>query len=263
MAHSTATEYIDGLQASGRYVFTRVEAADATSLESSSLESALRRLRARRRIATPRRGFHVVVPLEYRESGAPPASWYVDALMRHLGQPYYVGLLSAAALHGAAHQQPMVFQVVTDRPTRPALVGRSRIAFHMSRIVSSTPVVEVQTETGSMRVSTPEATALDLVKFAGAAGHLGNVATVLGELAERCSGEALVEAAPLHATPDVQRLGYLLELVGERALADALAAWLSTQRYRAVPLARGVAEGRAEPDPRWRVRPNVEVEIDA
>ena len=27
---------------------------------------------------------------------------------------YYVGLLSAAALYGAAHQQPMVFQVLTS-----------------------------------------------------------------------------------------------------------------------------------------------------
>jgi len=31
-----------------------------------------------------------------------------------------VGVLSAAAIHGAAHQQPMIFQVVTDKPTRPA-----------------------------------------------------------------------------------------------------------------------------------------------
>jgi len=65
--------------------------------------------------------------------------------MRFLEQPYYVGLLSAAATHGAAHQQPMVFQVVTDRPTRPARAGRVRIEFHMSRQVETAPVVEVQT----------------------------------------------------------------------------------------------------------------------
>ncbi len=35
-----------------------------------------------------------------------------------------------------------------------------------------------------MRVSTPEATALDLVRFVTAAGHIGNVATVLAELSE-------------------------------------------------------------------------------
>ncbi len=269
MAHSgtpttpSAADYVDRLQASGRYTFTRAEAQRETHLAATALESALRRLRARRRIATPRRGFHVVVPIEYRDSGSPPASWFIDDFMRHLGQPYYVGLLSAASLHGAAHQQPMLFQVVTDRPTRPARVGRSRIAFHMSRAVSSTPIAMVQTETGSMRVSTPEATAFDLVRFAGAAGHLGNVATVLSELAERCSGAALAQIAPLHSVPDVQRLGFLLDLVGERARADALATWLSTQRHRPILLARGEPEHGAAPDPRWRVKPNAAVEIDA
>ncbi|MBU2500813.1 type IV toxin-antitoxin system AbiEi family antitoxin [bacterium] len=37
--------------------------------------------------------------------------------MRYLAQPYHVGLLSAAAIHGAAHQQPMVFHVVTATDT--------------------------------------------------------------------------------------------------------------------------------------------------
>lgn len=45
--------------------------------------------------------------------------------MKFLGQPYYVGLLSAAALHGAAHHQPQEFQVVTNKQFRPAvLVGQ-------------------------------------------------------------------------------------------------------------------------------------------
>ena len=85
----------------------------------------------------------------------------------------------------------MVLQVVTDRPTRPARVGRVRIGFHMSRKVESTPVAKVKTETGSMRISTPEVTAFDIVRFAPAASHLNNVATVLGELAEKLDPAAL------------------------------------------------------------------------
>jgi len=38
--------------------------------------------------------------------------------MAYLEQPYYVGLLGAASLHGAAHQQPQQFQVVTTTPQR-------------------------------------------------------------------------------------------------------------------------------------------------
>ncbi|MDA8126752.1 MAG: hypothetical protein M0009_16390 [Deltaproteobacteria bacterium] len=125
--------------------------------------------------------------------------------MRFLGQPYYLGILSAAAIHGAAHQQPMLFQVVTDRPTRSVQAGRVRIGFHMGRHVEQASVVDIQTETGSMRVSTPEATAFDLVRFAPAAGHIGNIASVLGELAEKIAPEALAGLADLYAVSDVQR----------------------------------------------------------
>ena len=49
---------------------------------------------------------------------------WIDDLMRFHHVPYYVGLLSAAALHGAAHQQPQEFQVVSGAVLRPLTVGR-------------------------------------------------------------------------------------------------------------------------------------------
>lgn len=260
---SSAADFIDHQQASGRYTVTRAEVERATGLAGMTLEAAFRRLRARRRIVSPRRGFHVIVPIEYRDAGAPPASWFIDDLMRFLEQPYYVGLLSAAALHGAAHQQPMAFQVITDRPTRPARAGRARIRFHVAGNLAEVPVDVRQTETGSMRVSTPEGTAFDLVRFAAAAGHLDNVATTLGELAERLSAQKLFELAAHHTLVDVQRLGYLLEKVGAAVKSEGLARWLEGKRVRPVLLARGHASGGAGPDPRWRVIPNVELEVDA
>ena len=69
-------------------------------LSEVALDSALRRQRQRGRIVSPRRGFYVIVPQEYALAGSPPPSWFIDELMAYLGQPYYVGLLSAAALHG-------------------------------------------------------------------------------------------------------------------------------------------------------------------
>ena len=258
----TLAEFVEDLQAGGRYTFTRAEAMGAGERSQVALEAALRRLRQRGRIAGPRRGFFVLVPVEYREAGCPPVSWFIDDLMRFLGQPYYTGLLSAAAIHGAAHQQPMVFQVVTDRPTRPASAGRGRIEFHMSRRLESAPVVEVQTDTGSMRVSTPETTAFDLVRFAPAAGHLSNVATVLGELAETIDPAALANLASLYVVPVTQRLGYLLDLLGEGELAESLADALVGRRCRTILLLPGQATGLDPPHPRWRVIPNERVEVD-
>lgn len=254
--------FVDDLQARGRYTFTRVEIAGIWESSDVALEAALRRLKKRGRIAKPRRGFYVIVPVEYREAGCPPASWFVDDLMRFLDQPYYVGLLSAAAIHGAAHQQPMVFQVITDRPVRPANAGRVRVAFHKSRDVAVATVVEVQTETGMMRVSSSEATAYDLVRFTAAAGYLNNVATVLKELAETLDPATLVKLAPNYAISEVQRIGYLLELLGESKLAKPLAAWLDDRRYRPVLLVPGQARGGASPVSGWRIIPNATVEAD-
>jgi len=259
--HSLAA-FVDGLQARGRYTFTRAEAATAGSFSGVALEAALRRLRQKGRIACPRQGFYVLVPLEYRVAQCPPASWFIAEMMGFLNQPYYVGLLSAAAIHGAAHQQPMAFQVVTDRATRPAKAGRVRISFHKSRSVREMPVVEAQTETGAMRVSTPEVTALDIVRFSEAAGRLNNVATVLAELVERINPAALAAIAPFYAVPDVQRLGYLLELVSAARLADPLAKWLATRRFRPVPLVPAKNVARMPADSRWRIIPNELPEID-
>ena len=56
------------------------------------------RLTRKGRLIVARRGFYVIVPLEYQSAGSPPPSWYIDTLMKEWKHPYYVGLLSAAAI---------------------------------------------------------------------------------------------------------------------------------------------------------------------
>jgi len=254
--------FVDDLQAGGRYTFTRADVERAHDRSEIGTQAALRRLKQRGRVVSPRRGFYVVVPVEYRSAGCPPASWFIHELMRFLEQPYYVGLLSSAAIHGAAHQQPMTFQVLTDHPTRIVQVARVRIEFHVSRQLDRSYVFDAQTETGSMRVATPEQTAYDLVRYPGAAGHLSNVATVLSELAEKMNSEALLELAPLFKLPDVQRLGHLLDLVDQNVLADPLATWLNKRRNRHILLRAGAKKKSMEAENRWRVVPNEVVEVD-
>lgn len=254
--------FVEGLQANGMYTFSKEDVRDALPVSEIAVENALRRLKKRGRIVAPRRGFYVVVPTEYKAAGSPPPPWFIDDLMRFLDQPYYVGLLSAAAVHGASHQQPITFQVITDRPTREGVAGRAHIAFHMNRLVAETPASRVETETGTMRVSTPEATAFDLVRFSSACGGWSNVATALLELAERLEPEALCSVAKLRKTPEIQRLGYLLDLVGQPRLTDPLVRALSAQRYRPVALAPDAPRSGAYVVTPWRVIVNVEVEID-
>ena len=254
-------QWLEQLQSRGRHVFTAAEAAQGTGRSAIATQHALRRQKEQGRIVSPRRGLWVVVPPAYRAVGCPDASWFVDDLMSYLGQPYYVGLLSAAALHGAAHQKPMVFQVVTDRPTRDVRAGMVVLRFYRSVSVERMPSRRVNTETGTMRIATPETTAFDLLRYQAAAGHLNNIATVLIELAEELDGRALAEVAPLVKLPDVQRLGYVLEAIGETELAAPLASWLTGRRPRAVSLQPMEADA-GQFDSKWKVRVNMELDPD-
>jgi predicted transcriptional regulator of viral defense system len=261
-APSTLAEYVEGLQGSGRYWFARDEVAEALGGSDVAREAALRRLRKKGRIISPKRGFYVIVPVEYRSAGSPPASWFIDDLMAFQRRPYYVGLLTAAAIHGAAHQQPQVFQVVTDVPMRPVEVARLRIEYHRNRNLPEVPVERRKTETGTMRVSTPEATAIDLVRYPAASGHLGNVATVLVELAERIDPAELARVAAKARHPEAQRLGYLLERLGLEKAAAPLAELVASRRRRPVLLRPDQDAGGLAHDPRWYVIPNEEVTAD-
>ena len=113
-----------------------------------------------------------------------------------------------------------------------------------------------------MAVSTPEATALDVVRFPRAAGHWNNIATVLVELAENMDPNRLIRAAELGRLADAQRLGYLLDLLEEEHLAGPLAEWLAARRTTVVPLRTDKASDGLDCNPRWRLIPNEDVEPD-
>ncbi len=234
-----AAQHIIRLASEGRYTFTTTRAQEALGTSEVAAQAALRRLRQRGGIATPARGFHVIVPPEYRRLGCLPASEFVPELMSYLQAPYYSGLLTAAEIHGAAHHKPQVFQVVTDRNRRPLGAGRVRIAFIAKVNVEATPTLEKATDRGYLRVSTPEATAFDLVTYVGHAGGLDNVATVLAELADRLDRDKLAALARSAATSSTQRLGWLLELVEHHRLAQPLASYISEERPPAAPLRAG------------------------
>ena len=260
---ATLAEFVDSLQERGRYTFSRTEALSALGMSPIALKRAAGRLKAKRRLATPRRGFYTIVPLEYRQSGAPPAASFIDQLMRFHESPYYVGLLSAAEMHGAAHQRPQEFQVFAAEQLRPLKVGRNRIRFFVKKDLERTPVDLVKTTSGRIRVSTPEATALDLVRFYDRVGHLNHVATVLAELAEKMDAGKLVRAAKDKGElAGAQRLGYLLERIGAREAASQLAKWVERRSPRPVLLRPDKAGKEIARDARWRVIVNDEVEPD-
>jgi predicted transcriptional regulator of viral defense system len=255
--------YADSLQASGRYTFSRDEALAALQATEKAFKSSAHRLVTKGRLVSPRRGFFVIVPIEYSSAGAPPPSWFIDDLMRFVGHDYYVGLLSAAALHGAAHHQPQEFQVVSRVPHRPAEAGRARLRFFTKKHIERAATESMKTDSGSMIVATAETTALDLIRYHESVGYLGNVATVLADLAERLDPTRLVAAVDADAeTSVVQRLGYILEQLGAEHLCASLETWLSSQKPYPVPLRADRRRPDAPRNKRWQILVNEEIEAD-
>jgi len=255
-------DHIADLAARGRYHFTTDEVVAATDSSGTAARAALRRLREKGVIATPYRGFNINVPPEYRRLGCLPAEQFIPQLMAHLGQTYYAALLSAAQFHGAAHQQPQVFQIMGER-NRPAIsCGKVRVDFAARHNAAAIPTTRVNTPRGWIDVSSPEATAFDLVGYRKHTGGLDNVATILTELRETIDAEQLAAIAHLSPTPWAQRLGYLLDLTGPRADSEPLAEFVANTARETVSLDLGNSPISAPRDARWKLAINASVEID-
>ena len=212
----TLSSYASCLLSEGRIVFSAGEAERALGIRRGAFLDAAERLQRRKRLIKPRRGFYVVVPPQYASWGAPPPSWYIDDLMRHGGRPYYVGLLKAAELHGATHQAVMEFQVITDKRLSKIHAGRVLIAFYYRKDLKTVlnGIEDRKTDTGKMRVSSVELTALDLVRYSHAAGGMDNIVTVLTDLGPKLRPQELAELSSAVERPVIQRLGYLLDCLG-------------------------------------------------
>lgn len=256
-------EWVDSLQAEGRYTFTVEDAAVAIGRPASEVKQTCSALVTRTRIVSPEDGFYVVVPLEYRTAGCPPPSWFIDDWLAWSNTAYAVGLLTSAALHGAAHQQPQAFQVIVPKPRHNVALGRVRVQFVVDEAVAALPADNAKTETGTMRLLSPAATAVSLVQHLGAVGGADVAANVFAELVEKIDPEGLRLAAAGAVAPTLQRLGYLLSVVGADEAALVVQGMLS-QRDRAPVWLRSddaVEEGSTAAEP-WLVAVEYPVELD-
>jgi len=260
--HRNARDYASGLAAKGRYHFTSREVRSALRISADAGKLALNRLEKKSFIASPARGFYVLVPPEYRSLGCLPADQFIPALMKRLGLPYYAGLLSAAQYHGAAHQRPQEFQVFLAKNRRPIRCGMVRVAFIARKHIKDVPVQSFNTPRGTVLVSSPEATALDLVGYAGHAGGLGQVATVLSELGERLDGEKLATAARTAPVPWAQRLGYLLEHLGFDSKTAPLKEYVRKHSKQWILLLPKAPDKRSHRNKGWKLNVNTKVEAE-
>ena len=260
--------WVEGQMMRGRYIFTK---QDLTALQMyhnpDSLAKALYRLQEKGVMMSPWQNFYVAIPMEYRLKGEVPPSFYIDDLMRYAGRDYYVSLLTAAALNGAGHQRPMVFNVtISGEQVASSVKNGTLLDFNVRQTFPIGYANKVKVQTGYMNVSSPELTALDLVDHEEKVGGLSRVAEVLVELSEVMRwDESKLPLLNSFSAPVVQRLGYLLDAIDEQETADdfMMLARRAGKVVRKVRLKQsmGVSDDTIV-DKKWKILVNEKIEVD-
>lgn len=265
--------FIEDRLIQGRAYFSMEEARTTLDLKPQALSAGITRLVKRRRLATPRHGFYLILRPEDQIAGAPDPAQWINPLMSYLGIDYRVSMLRAAAFHGSSHQAAMVFQVISPHQLRDIELGRHRLQF-----LYQTPKAfkesnqdswldRLKSPTGYAKVAGVELTLLDCARYFHKAAGINGVAQVAKDIGAKANPRTLEKAAAAYESSCVRRLGYLLERVGHVRQAAALVPFAAKAKTAllldpsAKPLLVSLAELH-EKDPKWKLVINETVEVD-
>ena len=140
--------------------------------------------------------------------------------------------------------------------------GKVHVEFTLKKEIDKVPVVTINTPRGSLRVSSPEVTALDILSYQSRIGGIAVVLAVLEELADALDPRLLADAAAdRDMLPAAQRVGYLLELLGKNDKTALLYDAVAGRITYAVPLAQALPVRGVPTDRRWKVRLNDDISV--
>ncbi len=262
------SDWINQQLAKGKYTFT-LAYLQANKPEKSdvSIKLALKRLVDKNKIISVNKGFYIIIPPAYSNMGLLPPTMFMDDLMEYLGRPYYISLISAAALHGAAHQQPQVNFVCTSLPSMRTTTKKGmRIKYVSKRGFPESHIIQKKTESGYVNLSDPLLTCLDLISYFKTVGGFNRVATIINELSEEISTDE-IKSSILQLAPgaNIQRLGYLWEFECDQSgLADTLFRMLkeSSNSLKTYKLNSSKVLQKENIKNRWKINVNTKIEID-
>jgi predicted transcriptional regulator of viral defense system len=271
---SDLQKFVDSQLVRGRAHFSKAAALAEARQTRRAFESEVARLTQKGRLASPRRGFYLILRPEDRLLGAPDPSRWIDPMMKHLGLDYRISLLRAAAFHGSAHQAAMVFQVITPRQLQGIEMGRQRVEF-----IYQTPAAfgetnrpewlrQLKTEAGFAKIAGVELTLLDICRYFHRAAGISGAAQAVHDLGKKADPGILAKAANTYENSAVRRLGYLLERFGHDRQAKSLRAFAAKAKsFKALdPAAKPIVAALTETEeknPKWKLVINAPMEIDA
>ncbi len=216
MKTKTFGEFLRYRVASGKPFFLKEEAMANLGLDSSGFNVIASRFAKEKLIKYLSHGFFVIISDARSHFGLPYISEFLDKYMGHINVKYYVSLLSAVTWYGSAHQQPQLFQVITDKHTKNIIFDKITISFYsLAHRFASSRYKSSDTGYGCFNLATVEQVCIDLVSFFEECGYWNNVCTIIGDLAKECDTQELVGLIPYVKTADLQRLGYIFEFIAE------------------------------------------------
>ncbi len=222
-----AEAFIEARMGLGRVAFSMTDLMKESGLSAIAAKRQLSRLRGKVVRVSPRQPFFLIVGPEHRGTGAPPSIWWLQDYFNWLGRPYYLALQSAASSFGSSPQALQVTQVMTDRPCRPLKVGRIQVRFFVKRGIARTPTQQLARAAAPLSISTPEATAFDLIRYATSIGGIERAAETIRPLLPLLRARELRRVLDAENEPaTAQRLGFVLETGGAKRLAQTIHDWL-------------------------------------
>ncbi len=262
---SIMKKFIETLQSAGIYSFSRELVKGQLKISEAALKKVLQRYEKKKRILRIRRKFFIIIPIEYKVVGILPPFWFIDNLMKYLGVNYYVGLISAANIYGASHQQPQVFQVITEKKLRSINTKLIKIEFiNKPKFPDKYFIEKRKTETGIIKVSSPELTGFDLVKYIKQSGGINRVVSIIIELIDSINNNNLSTLAKKEIKPIyIQRLGYIFKFLNEDVKAGILKKTLRGRRKYPVQLVPNRDKKTGILNKEWRVIVNYDIEVES
>ena len=260
--YNSVEDYLNRIQSKGRYTLTLTELKDNFDSSEKAILQNIYRLKSKNLLAQVRKEFYVILPPQYSTRGMIPPTLFIGDLMEFLQREYYVGLLSASSLHGAGHQQPMQFQVMIKKPPLRSVKNQKLdLHFYVKSKWQTEDIVEKKTETGYTQVSSPTLTAFDLVHDNKKIGGLNRIIPILADLVESIKSYELNRTARNQKVPDLQRLGYILEQLGNDQLSSTLYKKIEGKPLREIPISLMHKSREGELNPKWNVIINTELDF--
>ena len=139
----------------------------------------------------------------------------VLALASAVIEPSYVGWWSAASFHGFTTQRPMTVTVATTRQVAPRILEGSEVRFVMVTSRKFFGFLRYTLYDRSVTLSDPAKTVADCVDRPELCGGPSELARILfGASSEVDAADVIAAALAMKSSALLQRLGYLLDLVG-------------------------------------------------